>query len=148
MFIGNLPTSEIKDQGKMVLKMTFGKEVNVLYVPKISKNLVSGSLLNIHGFQMLLESDKFVLSKSGMYVRKWYMGDGMWKLNVMIVIKSNMYKASSSAYMLESSNLWHGRLGHVNYDTLRRLTNLDHISVFQINSQHKCETCVEAPETS
>ena len=33
------------------------------------------------------------------------MSNGMWKLNVMIVIKSNMNKASSSTYMLESSNL-------------------------------------------
>ena len=46
------------------------------------------------------------------------MGNEMWKLNVMTVIKSNMNKAGSSAYMLELSNLWHGKLGHVNYDTL------------------------------
>ena len=37
-FIGNSTTSEIKGQGKVVLKMTYGKELtltNVLYVPKI-----------------------------------------------------------------------------------------------------------------
>ena len=61
---------------------------------------------------MVFESDKFVLSKSGMYVRKGYMN------NVMTIIKSTMNKATSSAYMLKSSNLWHGRLGHVNYDTI------------------------------
>ena len=121
VFIGNSTTSTIKGQGKVVLKMTYGKEVtltNVLYVPEIHKNLVYGSLLNNHGFQMVFKQDKFVLSKSGMYVGKGYMGDRMWKLNVMTVIKSNMNKASSSAYMLESSNLWHDRLGHVNYDML------------------------------
>ena len=47
------------------------------------------------------------------------MSDGMWKLNVMPIIKSDMNKASTFAYILESFNLWHGRLGHVNYDTLR-----------------------------
>ena len=64
----------------MVLKRTFGKELtltNVLYVPEISKNLVSGSLLNSHGFRLVFESDKFVLSKSGMYVRKGYMSCDM-----------------------------------------------------------------------
>ncbi|RVW17127.1 Retrovirus-related Pol polyprotein from transposon TNT 1-94 [Vitis vinifera] len=71
------------------------------------KNLVSGSLLNNHGFRLVFESNKFVLSKSGMYVGKGYMSDGMWKLNVMTIIKSNMNKASTSTYMLESSNLWH-----------------------------------------
>ena len=59
---------------------------------------------------MVFQLDAFVLSKSGMYVGKWNMSDGMWKLNVMIVIKSNMNKASSSTYMLESSKIWHGRL--------------------------------------
>ena len=58
-----------------------------------------------------------------------------------------MNKASTSTYMLESSNLWHGRLGHVNYDTLHRLINLNHISTFQIDAKHKCETCVEAKRT-
>ena len=94
---------------KVVLKMTSGKELtlaNVLYVPEIHKNLVSGSLLNSHGFRLVFESDKFVLSKSGMYVGKRYMSGGMWKLNVMTIIKSEMNKASSSSYILESSNLW------------------------------------------
>ena len=33
------------------------------------------------------------------------MSDGMWKLNVMTIIKSNINKVSTSTYMLESSNL-------------------------------------------
>ena len=124
VFMGNSATSDFKGQDKVVLKMTYGKELtlkNVLYVPEIRKNLVSGSLLNSHGFRLVFESDKFVISKSRMYVRKGYMSGDMWKLNVMTIIKSEMNKASSSAYILESSNLWHGRLGHVNYDTLRKL---------------------------
>ena len=78
--MGNFATSEIKDQGKVVLKMTYGKELtltNVLYVHEIRKNLMFGSLLNSHGFQLVFESNKFVLSKSGMYVGKGYMSDGM-----------------------------------------------------------------------
>ena len=58
-----------------------------------------------------------------------------------------MNKASSYAYILESSNLWHGRLGHVNYDTLCKLINLNHIPTFQIDEKHKCETCVKAKLT-
>ena len=63
---------------------------------EIGKNLVSGSLLNNHGFMLVFESNKFVLSKSGMYVGKGYMSDGMWKLNVVTIIKSNMNKVSTS----------------------------------------------------
>ena len=147
VFMGNSATLEIKGQGKVVLRMTSGKELtmtNVLYVSEICKNLLSGSLLNSHGFQLVFESDKFVFPKSGMYIGKGYMSDGMWKLNVMTIINSYMNKASTPAYILEYSNLWHGRLGHVNYDTLRRLINLNHKPNSQIDAKHKCETCVEA----
>ena len=65
----------------------------------------------------------------------------------MTIILSNMNKASTSAYILEFSNLWHGRLGHVNYYILRRLINLNHIPTFQIDAKHKCETCMEAKLT-
>ena len=79
-----------------------------------------------------------------MYVRKGYVSNGIFKLNVMTIVnKSN----KPSVYLLESSNLWHGRLGHVNYNTLHRLINLDHIPSFHIDSKHKCETCVEAKLT-
>ena len=101
--------------------MTSGKELtltNVLYVLEIRKNLVFGSLLNRHGFQLVFYSNKFVLSKSEMYVEKGYMSDVVWKINLMTIIKSYMNKASNFVYILESSNLWLGRLGHVNYDTL------------------------------
>ena len=54
-----------------------------------------------------------------------------------------MNKARTSAYIPESSNLWHGILRHINYDTLHRLINLNHIPTFQIDARHKCETCVE-----
>ena len=59
----------------MVLKITFVKELtltNVLYVLDIQKNLVSGSLLNNQRFRLVFESNKFVLSKSGMYIGKGY----------------------------------------------------------------------------
>ena len=58
VFMGNSATSEIKCQGKVVLKMTYGKGLtltNALYVLEIRKNLVSISLLNNHGFQMVFE---------------------------------------------------------------------------------------------
>ena len=150
VFTGNSTTSKIKGQGKVVLKMTLGKELNltnVLYVLEIYKNLVFGSLLNSLGFRLVFESNKFIMSKSGMYIGKGYTSDGMWKLNVTTIIKYDMNKVSISAYILESSKLCHGRLGHINYDTFRRLINLNHIPTFQIDAKHKCETCVEAKLT-
>ncbi|CAM8943434.1 unnamed protein product [Rhodiola kirilowii] len=147
VYMGNLATSEVKGKGSVMLKMTSGKELkltNVSYVPDVRKNLVSGTLLTSHGFKMVFESQKVVLSKNGMYVGRGYVKDGMWKLNVIAI---NSINKNSSAYLLESSNLWHGRLGHVNYDSIRNLMKLDCIPKFQFDSEHKCEICVEAKLT-
>ena len=86
LFMGNSSTSTVAGQGKVILKMTLGKELtlnNVLHVPNIRKNLGSGSLLSKNGFRLVFESDKFVLSKSGMYVGKGYMSDCLFKLNIL-----------------------------------------------------------------
>ena len=58
---------------------------------------------------------------------KGYLSNGLFKMNVMTVIDNN--KGASSVYMLESSNVWHGRLGHVNYYTLDRLINLNFLNL-------------------
>nr|GEW19255.1 hypothetical protein [Tanacetum cinerariifolium] len=114
LYMGNSTTADIKVEGDVILKMTSKKDLkltNVLYVLEIRKNLVSGSLLNKFGFRLVFESDKFVLSKNQIYVGKGYAMNGMFKLNVMVVI-NEINKMNSSAYLIESSNVWHGRLAH------------------------------------
>ena len=126
--------------------MTSGKELplnDVLHVPEIRKNIVSGSLLSKKGFRLVFESEKFVLTKSRIYVGRGYMSDGLFKINVMTIVSNFNNKNTSSAYMIESSNVWHGRLGHVNFDTMRKLMKLELLPKFNIDANHKCEKCVE-----
>ena len=150
LFKGNSSSSKVEGQGKVVLKMTSGKELilnDVLHVPEIRKNLVPGSLLSKKGFKLVFVSDNFILTKNGMYVGKGYMSNGPFKMNVMTIvppIKNINNKNTSSAYMLESSNVWHGRLGHVNYDTLCRLINMECLPNFKLDPNHKCEIFVES----
>ena len=74
LFMGNSATSKVEGQGQVVLKMTSRKKLtlnNVLHVPDIRRKLASGSLLSKKGFKLAFESDKFVLTKSRIYVGKW-----------------------------------------------------------------------------
>ncbi|GJW58593.1 retrotransposon protein, putative, ty1-copia subclass [Tanacetum coccineum] len=98
LYMGNSATADIKGEGDVILKMTSEKELK------------------------LTNSDKFVLSKNQMYVGKGYAVNGMFKLNVMVV-KNDINKMNSSAYLIESSNVWHGRLGHNCYVYLLKITN-------------------------
>ena len=73
--------------------MTSGKELkitNMLFVPDIRKNLISGTLLCANGFKMVIESQKIILS-NGMFVGKGYVKDSIFKINV-IAIKNAMNK--------------------------------------------------------
>ncbi|XP_077251432.1 uncharacterized protein LOC143890609 [Tasmannia lanceolata] len=107
-------------------------------VTDIRNNLVSGSLLIKKGFKLIFEADKFVITKSDEFVGNGYSSEGLFKLNVT---ENIMNKASSSsAYITDSSCLWHGRLGHVNYASLKKMMTIGLI--------HKSDQVVEKCETS
>jgi len=92
--MGNSVVSKFEEKGKVILKWTSGKELtlnDVLYVPDICKNVISGSILSKKGFRMVFESDKFVLTKNDMYVGKGYLVNGLFKANVTVVDKKSMY---------------------------------------------------------
>ncbi|GKA64729.1 zinc finger, CCHC-type containing protein [Tanacetum coccineum] len=61
----------VHGKGSVALEFSSGKTItlfNVLYVPKLRKNLVSGPMLNKCGYKQVYESDKYILSKSGVFV--------------------------------------------------------------------------------
>ena len=100
LFMGNSSTSKVEGKGKVILKMTSKKELtlnDVLHVPEIRRNLVSGSLLSKKGFRLVFESDKFVLTKSGVYVGNGCMSNGLFKMNVMTFVSDFNNKNTSSA---------------------------------------------------
>nr|GEV40645.1 hypothetical protein [Tanacetum cinerariifolium] len=60
--MGNVETEPIKGIGRVLLNFTSEKTLcldNVLYVPRIRKNLVSEIMLNKCGYKQVLESDKY-----------------------------------------------------------------------------------------
>ena len=144
LHMGNSSTSKIEGTGNILLKMTLGKTLtlkNVLHVPEIRKNLVSTSLLVKNGFKVVFVSDKVVISKNDMYVGKGYLSDDLFKINVMTI--NNNKNNDSSAYLLESDNLWHARLGHVNYKSLQKMIYMEILPKFECNKS-KCQVCVES----
>ncbi|GJR12583.1 zinc finger, CCHC-type containing protein [Tanacetum coccineum] len=92
LYMGNHTTAQVKGKGKIDLVFTSSNTLtlnDVLHVPDVRKNLVSGSLLNKFGFKLVFESDKFILSKGGMFIGKGYHTNGMFKLNIKDVVNSN-----------------------------------------------------------
>uniref|UniRef100_A0A2N9HKS3 Uncharacterized protein n=1 Tax=Fagus sylvatica TaxID=28930 RepID=A0A2N9HKS3_FAGSY len=114
------------------------KLTNVYHVPNIKKNLVSASLLSKNGVKAVLESDKLILSKFGVFVGKGYSCNGMYKLNLIINKNDIGY-----AYIVNSSLLWHARLGQLNFKYMKYMSKHGLISYKQ-DVHDKCEICIES----
>jgi hypothetical protein len=113
VLMGNHNTAKVLGTGTVELVLSSGKKLkltNVYHVPDIKKNLVSASLLSKNGVKAVLESDKLILSKFGVFVGKGYFCNGMYKLS-LIINKNDV----GCAYIVDSSLLWHVRLGHLNF---------------------------------
>ncbi|KAD4982105.1 hypothetical protein E3N88_18776 [Mikania micrantha] len=107
--MGNVATEPIKGLGKVKLVFTSGKCLcldNVLYVPGIQKNLLSGIMLNNCGYKQVLESDKFILSRHGTFVGFGYLCNGMFKLNLDVSFSNEsvcMNSTSSSVGIIHQT---------------------------------------------
>jgi hypothetical protein len=70
MMMGNGSYASVHGDGMVDLKLTSIK--NVHYVPSINNNLVSSSLLCRDDFKVVLESNKFIVSKCRQFIGKAY----------------------------------------------------------------------------
>ena len=58
------------------------------------------------------------MTRNGHFVGKGYCSQGLFILNVLEIMNENA--STFSAYMIDSCDLWHGRLGHVSFYTLKK----------------------------
>ena len=103
--MGNAVALTVKCKGNVVIKFTSGKEMillNVLHVPEIRKNLISGPMLSKKSFKLVFESDKLVITKGELYVGKGYLNEGLFKINCTpkIIIKESAITSSYIYYVM------------------------------------------------
>ncbi|GJX91098.1 protein kinase, ATP binding site-containing protein, partial [Tanacetum coccineum] len=133
----------IHGKGSVVLEFSSGKSItlfNVLYIPKLHKNLISGPVLNKCGYKQVHESDKYILSKFDVFVGFGYYNNGMFMLNLNKVPDDFGFLYMSS-FNIANSSLWHARLGHVHYKRILEMFKDDLIPTINENPG-KCTTCM------
>ncbi|GJW82907.1 zinc finger, CCHC-type containing protein [Tanacetum coccineum] len=137
----NESTTLVYGRGCLDLRFSSGKIVslfNVLHVPNIKKNLVSTSILNNYGYKQVIESNKFVLSKHGVYIGFGYLCNQMFRLNI---VNDNIGSTFIATSKLNDSILWHARLGHIYYKRMQDMSKDGFISAFDMDTE-KCKTCM------
>nr|GEV08527.1 hypothetical protein [Tanacetum cinerariifolium] len=138
LYMGDEHFAPVHGKGSVALEISSGKTVtlfNVLYVPKLCKNLVSGPVLNNCGYNQVYEFDKYILSKCGVFVGFGYYNNGMFMLNLNKVPDDldSVYMSSSSTVV--NTSLWHARLGHVHYKRMLEMSKDDLIPAIDENSK-------------
>ncbi|GKF66905.1 zinc finger, CCHC-type containing protein [Tanacetum coccineum] len=109
LYMGDDHFTPVHGKGSVVLEFSSRKSItlfNVLYVPKLRKNLILVPVLNKCGYKQVYESDKYILSKCGVFVGFSYYNNGMFMLNLNKVPDDldSVYMSSSSVV---NSSLWH-----------------------------------------
>ncbi|GJZ63363.1 zinc finger, CCHC-type containing protein [Tanacetum coccineum] len=139
LYMGDDLFAPVHGKGSVMLEFSLGKSItlfNVLYVPKPHKNLISGPVLNKCGYKQVYESDKYILSKCGVFVGFGYYNNGMFMLNLNKVLDdSDSVYMSSSAVV--NSLLWHARLGHIHYKRMLEMSKDELIPAIDENPD-KC----------
>ncbi|GJW78488.1 zinc finger, CCHC-type containing protein [Tanacetum coccineum] len=124
LYMGDDHFALVHGKGSVVLEFSLGKSItlfNVLYVPKLHKNLISGPILNKCGYKQVYESDKYILSKSGVFVGFGYYNNGMFMLNLNKVPDDS----SSVSYIVSSvvnSSFGLLVLGHITRQPFKSIT--------------------------
>lgn len=134
VYMGNSSNSKVLNKGNILLKLSSSKILslnNVLYVPALHRNLISCGLLNKANIKLIFESNKLVLSRNGNYVGKGYLSGGLF----VIKIVSN---ASTSTCTVKSLDMWHARLGHVNFHSLKMLKKMKLLPNLNNKNFNKC----------
>ena len=142
--MGNSSTAIVMGKGKILLKFTSSKlpsSSNVLYVSALHRNLVSGIFLNKARLQNVVEDDKVVISHNGVFVGKRYLNGSLFVLN--LACETINRNSSSFAHIYESVDLWNGRLGHVNFASIKQLKNMQLIPTVNIDNFTKCSMFAE-----
>ncbi|GJW71721.1 zinc finger, CCHC-type containing protein [Tanacetum coccineum] len=103
-----------------------------------AKNLVSSSVLNNYGYKQVIESNKFVLSKHGVFIGFGYLSNRMFMLNI---VNNDIASTFMSTSKLNDSILWHARLGHVHFKRMHDMSKDGLILAFDIDTE-KCKTCM------
>ena len=148
MFLGDSRSSPLIGKGKVLLKLTSENVLtlsDVLHVPNIRWNLVSVPLLGKSGVTIMFDSEKIVLTNNDAFVRKGYCNQDLFMLNVSRILNSK--SSSSFVYIVISCDIWHGKLGHVNFSHIKKMVELSFIRRLSLENLRKCEACVKSKTT-
>jgi hypothetical protein len=94
---------------------------------------------------VVLESNKFVVSKCGQFIGKGYVCRGLFHFSVSDSCNKSMNNICDGINESDAS-IWHSRLCHLNFGSMFRLSSLNLIPNLSIVKSSKCQSCVQSKQ--
>ena len=114
---------------------------NVYVVPCTSRNIVSISCLDSHGFEFAFKNRCCTISRNGLFYASASLVNGLYVLDQGTPIN----KISTKRLKIgdkNSSYLWHCRLGHINEKRIKKLQEGGLLDLSDWESLDRCESCL------
>ena len=113
-----------------------------LYVPNVRRNLISVSSLSCNGFSIIFNKNFLSIKYDvdeiccGMLVDNLYILEPISHLQVNSIESNHKRKEPS---IVNQTQFWHLRIGHINLDRIHRLVTSGHLSPLYVNALPVCK---------
>ena len=152
--MGNRNKAPVEAIGTFRLILDSGFHLDLfetLYVPTISRNLISVSKLDCNGFNFEVGNKSFTLFQNSKVVGSGFLHDGLYCLNLhnaetSLALQHNV-ETEHSAMKENSSLLWHKRLGHISSERMKRLVKDQVLPSLNFSDLTKCVDCIKGKQT-
>ncbi|WCJ29450.1 Retrovirus-related Pol polyprotein from transposon TNT 1-94 [Euphorbia peplus] len=125
IYVGDNSRVEVLGIGTCELRLREGQTLvlhDVLFAPKIRRNLVSVTSLLRIGFNFLFAHNSLRICLDDQFYGQGYVLNGLTILDIDHRNKSFSYSTTSSSYVNDKDvSLWHARLNHIGQDRMKRL---------------------------
>lgn len=158
--LGNGQEVAVEAVGTLQLIMKTGlclKLYDTLFIPEITRNLVSGPKLDIDGYDVSHGHGKLTIYLNSQVFGFGYLDCGLYRLELDDVFSNSLlsYNINDSSTKRKpqrdletSSKLWHQRLGHISRDRLSRLVKVEVLPPLDFNDFGTCIECLKGKMTS
>jgi len=127
--------------------------LETLYVPSLSRNLVSLSKLDVTEYSFNFGNGYFSLFKHNRLIGTYVLCDGLYKLKLdvlyvgTILTRHHIVGTKPSLVNERSTFLWHKRLGHISRESKERLIKNEILPDLDFTDLNICVDCIKGKQT-
>jgi len=150
--MGNKVKAPVEAVKTYCLKLDTGHLLDLLetlYVPSLSRNLVSLSKLDVTGYSFNFGNECFSLFKHNHLIGTGVLCDGLYKLKLdglyakTILTLHHNVGTKCSLVNERSAFLWHKRLGHISRERMERLLKNEILPCLDFMDLNICVGCIK-----